>query len=140
MNKKIIIAIFSFIFAFTATFVSAALTLNTTSITSDGVLTLTPTTNLVVSSGNVGIGDASPVALLTVGDGELFQVDSTGNLTSTVTNGIASFAGQQVTSSRGPLLFSHTLTDETFGGQSVARGIWQEAVLNFGTAPTGFKP
>ena len=31
---------------------------------------------------NVGIGDASPVSLLTVGDGDKFQVNSSGNLTS----------------------------------------------------------
>lgn len=32
------------------------------------------------SSGNFGIGDTSPLALFTVGNGDLFQVDSTGDL------------------------------------------------------------
>ena len=32
------------------------------------------------TSGNVGIGDTSPVAMFTVGNGDLFQVSSTGNL------------------------------------------------------------
>lgn len=34
----------------------------------------------ITYSGNVGIGDASPLALLTVGSGDLFQVDSSGNV------------------------------------------------------------
>jgi hypothetical protein len=33
---------------------------------------------LIVGAGNVGIGDATPAALLTVGDGDLFQVNSLG--------------------------------------------------------------
>jgi parallel beta-helix repeat protein len=37
--------------------------------------------SLLVNDGtNIGIGDTSPAALLTVGDGDLFQVDSGGNL------------------------------------------------------------
>jgi len=35
----------------------------------------------VLNSGNVGIGDTTPAALLTVGNGDLFQVDSTGDVT-----------------------------------------------------------
>ncbi|MDF1497658.1 MAG: hypothetical protein P1P90_06450, partial [Patescibacteria group bacterium] len=34
----------------------------------------------ILSSGNVGIGDTTPLALFTVGNGDLFQVSSTGNL------------------------------------------------------------
>lgn len=34
-------------------------------------------------AGNVGLGDTSPSALLTVGNGDIFQVDSSGNLTTT---------------------------------------------------------
>jgi hypothetical protein len=42
-------------------------------------------TTLVVESDNnrVGIGDASPAALFTVGSGDLFQVDTSGNVTTT---------------------------------------------------------
>ncbi len=36
----------------------------------------------IFNGGNVGIGDATPAALLTVGSGDLFQVASNGNLTS----------------------------------------------------------
>jgi hypothetical protein len=36
---------------------------------------------LIVDGGNVGIGDTSPLSLLTVGSGDLFQVDSSGNIT-----------------------------------------------------------
>ncbi|MGD9643736.1 MAG: hypothetical protein AB7V08_13475 [Elusimicrobiales bacterium] len=37
--------------------------------------------SLIYDSGtNIGIGDASPASLLTVGNGDLFQVDSSGNL------------------------------------------------------------
>jgi len=53
---------------------SGALTFNT-------YLTGTRNERLRISpNGNVGIGDTSPYALFTVGDGDLFQVSSTGNL------------------------------------------------------------
>jgi hypothetical protein len=35
---------------------------------------------IITSAGNVGIGDASPVSLFTVGSGDLFQVNSSGDL------------------------------------------------------------
>ncbi|MFZ2193778.1 MAG: FG-GAP-like repeat-containing protein [Candidatus Moraniibacteriota bacterium] len=41
---------------------------------------------LVSTAGNVGIGDVTPSALLTVGDGDLFQVDASGNATSATLN------------------------------------------------------
>ncbi len=34
----------------------------------------------VINSGNLGIGDTTPASLLTVGNGDLFQVDSSGNI------------------------------------------------------------
>ena len=43
----------------------------------------------VSSTGNVGIGDTSPAALLTVGSGDLFQVNSSGNISTTVSTGVA---------------------------------------------------
>jgi hypothetical protein len=38
--------------------------------------------------GNVGFGDTTPSALLTVGSGDLFQVNSTGNISTTVSTGV----------------------------------------------------
>jgi len=37
---------------------------------------------IITNGGNVGIGDISPTALLTVGNGDLFQVNSSGQITS----------------------------------------------------------
>ncbi len=39
-----------------------------------------PSTGFIFSNGNVGIGDASPASLLTVGSGDLFQVNSSGQI------------------------------------------------------------
>ncbi|MEY4745368.1 MAG: hypothetical protein RL272_1313, partial [Candidatus Parcubacteria bacterium] len=60
---------------------------NASRIASDATSTLRLTTGANIgldidTSGNVGIGDTSPAALLTVGSGDLFQVNSSGNLTS----------------------------------------------------------
>lgn len=44
----------------------------------------------VDASGNVGVGDNTPAALFTVGNGDLFQVSSSGNVTTTGTIGVAS--------------------------------------------------
>lgn len=42
---------------------------------------VTETTRMIIqSAGNVGIGDTSPASLLTVGNGDLFQVNSSGNI------------------------------------------------------------
>ncbi len=63
---------------FTATdFRPSMLNASTTNI---GTLTAYGNSYLAVSSGSVGIGDASPAALLTVGSGDLFRVDTSGNL------------------------------------------------------------
>ncbi len=40
----------------------------------------------IFAGGNVGIGDTTPASLLTVGSGELFQVDSSGNISSKSTS------------------------------------------------------
>jgi len=56
--------------------------------TGGNILQLVDGSNTVFSvadGGNVGIGDTSPAALLTVGNGDLFQVSSTGDLTLTGT-------------------------------------------------------
>ncbi len=38
-----------------------------------------PSNGFIFNNGNVGIGDASPASLFTVGNGDLFQIDSSGN-------------------------------------------------------------
>jgi hypothetical protein len=45
-----------------------------------GNVTVGSTALYVLHGGNVGIGDSTPAALLTVGNGDLFQVNSSGNL------------------------------------------------------------
>lgn len=50
----------------------------------------------ITSAGNVGIGDASPASLLTVGNGDLFQIQSTGHaqgIFGTAANPSFSFVG-----------------------------------------------
>lgn len=49
----------------------------------------TATPDMVISSGNVGIGTASPSSLLSVGASNQFQVASTGYLTSSITSASA---------------------------------------------------
>jgi hypothetical protein len=46
------------------------------------------TTGTSSFAGNVGFGDTTPAALLTVGSGDLFQVDSNGNIATTVSTGV----------------------------------------------------
>ena len=75
--------------------------------------TITQANTMAIMGGNVGIGDSSPFALLTVGDGDLFQVNSSG--------AIAAAAG--ITSS-GTITFSGLSTN---GVVSVAGGILASA-------------
>lgn len=42
---------------------------------------------LLTNGGNVGIGDTSPVSLFTVGSGDLFQINTSGQISSQVTSG-----------------------------------------------------
>jgi len=51
----------------------------------------------LTGAGNLGIGDASPASLLTVGSGDLFQVDSSGNITSVGTLKITSASNSYFT-------------------------------------------
>ncbi len=71
----------------------------------------------ILSSGNVGIGDTSPVGLLTVGNGDLFQVSTLGNVTlnsinttQTTTSSIVSLNGNSLTSGTGLYAASSTLS------------------------------
>ncbi len=63
------------------------------------------------SDGNVGIGDASPASLLSVGDGDLFQVDSSGIISSIdgVAHTIEDSSGNLTLTSNGGTIF--TLSD-----------------------------
>lgn len=61
----------------------------------------------ILSNGNVGIGDTSPAALFTVGNGDLFQVNSSGNIASLggVAHSIADSSGDLTLTSNGLLNF-----------------------------------
>ena len=51
---------------------------------------------LIAANGNVGIGDTTPTALLTVGNGDKFQVDSSGNVVTAgyvAATGVGQFGG-----------------------------------------------
>ncbi len=57
-------------------------------------ITNSTTKMTVLANGNVGIGDTTPSSLLTVGSSDAFQVDSTGNVSTSGTllvNGLSSF-------------------------------------------------
>ncbi len=71
---------------FTATGESTgAATTNAYGLYVDGATGADNNYSAVFENGNVGIGDATPSALLTVGTSDAFQVDSSGNLTTTGT-------------------------------------------------------
>ena len=52
---------------------------------------------LIGSNGNIGIGSTAPSALLTVGSGDLFQVDSSGNVTMNADTTFTLGAGSDIT-------------------------------------------
>ncbi|MFZ5390893.1 MAG: beta strand repeat-containing protein, partial [Patescibacteria group bacterium] len=62
----------------------------------DALTFSSPTTERmrITAAGNVGIGDTSPASLFTVGNGDLFQVDSSGNLVK-INNVTYSWPGSQ---------------------------------------------
>ena len=74
---------------------------------------------LIVNAGNVGIGDTSPAALLTVGSGDLFQVNSSGaiaaatGITSSGTITLTSSATTGTTTSSVTSIAANSLTSGT---------------------------
>ena len=61
---------------------------------------ITSGSNIYYNIGNVGIGDATPAALFTVGSGDLFQVDSSGAIvaaTGITSSGSVTFSGLSTT-------------------------------------------
>ena len=94
----------------------------------------------ILNNGNVGIGDISPASLLTVGNGDLFQVNSSGAIAAAAginSSGTITFSGltasravftnasSELTTSSNSTALLNTLTDETGSGVAV-----------FGTSPT----
>src|SRR6185369_14200294 len=49
--------------------------------------------NTFYNAGNVGVGDSTPASLFTVGSGDKFQVDATGNIFLTDQNATIRFPG-----------------------------------------------
>ncbi|MCB9790209.1 tail fiber domain-containing protein [Candidatus Nomurabacteria bacterium] len=94
----------------------------------------------LASGGNLGIGDTSPASALTVGNGDLFQVNSSGQIAAAAgitSSGTITFSG----------LFADRLVATTTGGQltntlssaNLALSISDETgsgLLVFGTSPT----
>lgn len=117
-----------------------------------GALTSAATNLLtVLNNGNVGVGDATPAALFTVGDGDLFQVNSSGAIaaaTGITSSGTITFSGLStagiVTNTAGgvlgttaflPVANGGTGTDTVFTEGSIifagADGIYSQNNPNF---------
>ncbi|MDP2766650.1 MAG: hypothetical protein Q8O41_04245, partial [Candidatus Methanoperedens sp.] len=75
------------------------------------------------AAGNVGIGDASPAALLTVGSGDLFQVNSSGAIAAVVgitNSGALTFSGAAPAISASTAATNITLDAGTTGAVNIA--------------------
>lgn len=78
---------------------------------------------IIGSSGNVGIGDISPAALFTVGNGDLFQVSSTGTVLAK--NSANTTTAFQIQNAAGTPL----LTEDTTTGKLTVRGTATDATV-----------
>ncbi|MBI4457356.1 hypothetical protein HY633_00120, partial [Candidatus Uhrbacteria bacterium] len=93
----------------------------------------------ITKDGNVGIGDADPAALLTVGSGDLFRVTSTGLISSTPSANSNAFTltGTSVTSSSLISLdtrnVSGNIVNLAYGGATTATGIIRGVVVDLAT-------
>jgi hypothetical protein len=77
----------------------------------------------LLTAGSIGVGDVTPASLFTVGDGDLFQVDTTGSIVSIdgVIHSITDTAGDLELSSAG---INISLNDHvTFAGNTTLNGV-----------------
>ena len=77
------------------------------------------------TSGYVGIGDTSPLSILTVGDGDLFQVNSSGAIvasTGIITSGAYTQSGTSANTFTGTPTFSNATYSALFTGGNVGIG------------------
>src|SRR5205085_1578923 len=83
--------------------------------------------------GNVGIGDSSPAALLTVGNGDLFQVNSSGAIAAVVgiTNS-STYNTNTFTSSALTFGAASTATVDSASGQTLQLGTTNATSLTLG--------
>ncbi len=77
---------------------------------------------LIVDAGNVGIGDTSPASALTVGDGDLFQVNSSGVVVAGTWNGTAIAIANGGTGNTSASAAFDALSPMTTGGDIIYGG------------------
>ena len=106
----------------------------------DSGLWTASSTDIYYTSGNVGIGDATPAAPLTVGNGDLFKVNSSGAITSSsgiTSSGSVTFSGltanRLVSTGAGGILETMITSGQAAASVSNETGSGQ---LVFGTSPT----
>ncbi len=106
-------------------------------------------TNSYFTGGNVGIGDTTPAALLTVGTGDLFQVNSSGNIAQIggVAHSLANSSGNLVLTANGELYLNDSRTGNialSVADTALDAGLPQglvdaiNSLYNGGTASGGF--
>ncbi len=76
----------------------------------------TQTRMIVLPNGNIGIGDLTPAALLTVGNGDMFQVDSSGNVSNSGNTTFGNNSGDTVTSNAATWTFANDTAVALSGG------------------------
>lgn len=84
-------------------------------------------------NGNVGIADTSPASLLSVGNGDLFQVNSSGNIVAIggAAHGISNTSGNLFFTSTGYYGFNSLASTLRVGGSEILDWNWSGNTLNF---------